>query len=101
MLAARDSALSDSISDSFAWMSLKVVSSPSRCMSNLVASVDVSAIEARSASSVDSSLLIFWILISISHNLIATSDVLLVPPEGACARHQRPALLVEQVYHLQ
>lgn len=101
MLAARGSALSDSISDNFAWMSLKVVSSPSRCLSSLVASVDVSAIEDRSASSVESSLLIFWVLVSNSHEFIAASDVLLAQPEGACARHQRPALPVERVYHPQ
>ena len=43
ILAARDSALSDSISESFAWMSLRVVSRPSRSLSSLSASVEVSA----------------------------------------------------------
>lgn len=50
MLAARDSALSDSISASFACMSLNVISRPSLSWSNLAASVEVSAIEDLSAS---------------------------------------------------
>lgn len=50
IVAARDSALSDSISASFAWISLKVISRPSLSWSNLAASVDVSAIEDLSAS---------------------------------------------------
>ena len=65
MLAARDSALSDSISESFAWMSLRVLSRPSLCLSSLSASVDVSAMDDRSASSSESCLLIFWYLVSI------------------------------------
>ena len=64
MLAARDSALSDSISDNFEWMSLKVLSSPSRCRSSFSASVDVSAMEERSFSMSVSCLLIFYHSIS-------------------------------------
>ena len=60
MLAARDSALSDSISESFEWMSLRVASRPSLIMSRLSASLEVSASDARSASSPESCLLIFW-----------------------------------------
>lgn len=59
MLAARDSALSDSISESFAWMSLRVISRPSRSLSNVSASLEVSARDERPASSSESCLLIF------------------------------------------
>ena len=59
ILAARDSALSDSISDSFACMSLRVVSRPSRSMSSFSASVLLSANLDRSASIFASCLEIF------------------------------------------
>lgn len=64
ILAARDSALSDSISFNFAWMSLKVVSSPSRSLSSFAASVEVSAIEDLSVSMFASCLVIFWTQVS-------------------------------------
>ena len=64
MLAALDSALSDSISVSFACISMRVVSSPSRSLSSLSASEDLSAIEDRSASSSVSCLVIFYPAVS-------------------------------------
>ena len=60
ILAARDSALSDSISASLEWMSLRVVSKPSRCLSSRSASPEVSAMDDLSASSFDSWFVIFW-----------------------------------------
>lgn len=59
ILAARDSALSDSISASLPWMSPRVASRPSRRRSSFSASVAVSAIDARSASSSASCWVIF------------------------------------------
>ena len=64
MVAALDSALSDSISVSFACMSVRVVSSPSLSLSNLSASEDLSAIEDRSVSSAVSCLVIFYSVVS-------------------------------------
>lgn len=54
MLAARDSALSESISVSLEWISVNVISRPSLSSSSLAASFDVSAIVARSSSMDDS-----------------------------------------------
>lgn len=64
MVAALDSALSDSISDSLEWMSLSVISRPSRSLSSLAASVDVSASDDLSASMPASCLLIFYGFVS-------------------------------------
>jgi hypothetical protein len=59
ILAARGSALSDSISDNLECTSLRVISRPSRCLSILAASADVSAKVERSASSSVNSFVIF------------------------------------------
>src|SRR5271155_4497302 len=60
MVAARGSALSDSISLSLPWMSPSVVSRPSRSLSSLAASLEVSAIDFRCASISESWRDIFW-----------------------------------------
>lgn len=60
ILAARDSALSDSISESLEWISERVMSRPSLSWSSLAASVDVSAIEDRSVSIADNCFPIFY-----------------------------------------
>src|SRR5271170_6131999 len=60
MVAARGSALSDSISPSLPWMSPSVVSRPSRSLSSLAASLEVSAIDFRCVSISESWRDIFW-----------------------------------------
>ena len=62
--AARDSALSDSISASFAWISPRVWSRPSRSRSSFSASAEVSANDTRSSSIATSCLEIFCTPIS-------------------------------------
>lgn len=101
ILAARDSALSDSISDSLAWMSLNVLSSPSRCRSSFSASVDVSAMEDRSASISASCLIIFYHDISTEVHYLVRIGLPLAQRVGVCATHPHPALLAKQAYHRQ
>jgi hypothetical protein len=104
MVAARGSALSDSISLSLPWMSPSVVSRPSRSLSSLAASLEVSAIDFRCASISESWRDIFWNgsqQVKASETSEQGECLLPVQLVDASSRHLRPRLLGVPECHLQ
>ncbi len=107
ILAARASALSDSISDSFECTSPRVWPSASRCRSILCASEEVSARDDRSASNAESC----WAMRCTENDyenlhLVRRAKgkgicIPLVPEAGVFARHQHQGRPAVQEYHLQ
>ena len=92
IVAARGSALSDSISLSLLWISLRVASRPSRSLSSLRASLEVSAMELRWVSISASWRDIFCNNSQLADMSFRLAYVPLAPPIDVSSRHRRPRL---------